>query len=175
MHLARKNNKNSIRWHIMAHLGIGWHNGVRYNMPAQNKRKRGDSFGVTDEKASDNILLEAASSGKLQRLLKKYLSSCRPSPDADPKKDPGRLPNLAGFCASLGCGCACLDELRDEFPRLADYLCAVFEDEALNAVRSSTLWNFHFKDRLGYFGGRSNEGEGELQLIFDHDIKEDGG
>ena len=123
-----------------------------------------------------NPLITAARKGKLCAKLKAYLAECRPPPEQMVKRGAvSKIPNLAGFCASLGCGCACLDELRDEFPRLADYLCAVFEDEALNAVRSSTLWNFHFKDRLGYFGGRSNEGEGELQLIFDHDIKEDGG
>jgi hypothetical protein len=107
--------------------------------------------------------------------LKKYLKSCRPAPDADPKKDTGRLPNLAGFCASLGCGTASVSRLREKYPQHFDYLCAVMEDEVLNSARSPALLNAYLKERLGY-GEKSNADATEQVLlpVFEHDILEDG-
>lgn len=122
---------------------------------------------------SENTLLSAAKDGSLPRKLKQYVKSCRPPPDADPKKD-GRLPTLAGFCGKLGCGTSAVAALQKEYPSLFAYLCAVLEDEALNSSRSPTIVNAYLKEHFGY-GEKNTEGEEDaVRLIFEHDILEDG-
>ena len=122
----------------------------------------------------ENALICAAKDGSLPRKLKQYIKSCRPPPDADPKKDSGRLPTLAGFCGRLGCGTASVDDLKRAFPSLFEYLCAVLEDEALNSTRSPTIVNAYLKEHFGY-GEKSTDSETDaVRLIFDHDILEDG-
>lgn len=127
------------------------------------------------KKAERNALIDAARDGSLPRKIKKYLSACRPPPDADPKKESGRLPTLAGFCSMLGCGLQSAEELAREFPVEFDYLCAVLEDEALNSARSPTLINTYLKERLHY-GERGDAvgADSVVQPIFEHDILEDG-
>ena len=135
----------------------------------------GDSIGMKRILQShENALLEAAKKGTLTKKLKAYVKSCRPPPDADPKKD-GRLPTLAGFCGSLECGVSAAAELQKEYPSLFEYLCAVLEDEALNATRCSpTIVNAYLKEHFGY-GEKQNEEQDEtVRLIFEHDILEDG-
>lgn len=122
-----------------------------------------------------DALLHAAAEGTLPRKLKKYLKECRPPPDSDPKKDPGRLPTLSGFCGMLGCGLQAAERMAQEYPSEYDFLCAVLEDEALNSARPPALLNAYLKERLGY-GERPDPhaDEGPLQPIFEHDILEDG-
>lgn len=124
---------------------------------------------------AEGALIQAARSGALPRKIKRYLSACRPPADADPKKEIGRLPTLAGFCSSLGCGLGAAEELAHTFPEHFDYLCAVLEDEALNSTRSPTLINTYLKERLRY-GERieATGGDAVVQPIFEHDILEDG-
>ena len=123
---------------------------------------------------AENALLRAAKNGSLSRKLKSYVKSCRPPPDADPKRDTGRLPTLAGFCGSLGCGTSAVLELQKQYPPLFAYLCAVLEDEALNSTRSPTIVNAYLKEHFGY-GEKATEPEDEaIRLIFEHDIREDG-
>lgn len=124
-------------------------------------------------------LVDAAREKKLEALLGAYLTECRPPPDADPKHPGGAFPNLAGFCRSLGGGLEEVEALRAFDPAAADYLCAVFEDEALNRspMLSPTVVSAYLKHRLGY--GEKPEATGgadagEVRLIFDHDISEDG-
>lgn len=124
-------------------------------------------------------LVDAVRKKQLAQLLERYLAQCRPQPDADPKHPGGAFPNLAGFCRSLGGGLEELDALRAFDPAAADYLCAVFEDEALNRspMLSPTVVSAYLKHRLGY--GEKPEAvsgaeAGEVRLIFDHDISEDG-
>ncbi len=123
-------------------------------------------------------LEEAVQSGKLGRYLSKYLRSCLPSPNADPKRDRGRFPNFAGFCRWLGCGLSEVDSLRLSSPAAYDYLCAVMEDEALNnAALSPTVTSAYLKRRLGYAEKSEAVSEttcGEVRVIFEHDISEDG-
>ena len=145
-------------------------------MLARN-RKRGDTRGVRKTKAEseENLLIRAANDRTLQSKLKKYLKSCHPPPDADPKKNPGRLPNLAGLCAFLGCGLGEVQEMKKLYPKLYDHLCAVLEDEALNFAHSPTLLGAYLKERLGYGDKREEEDDGEpLQPIYEHDILKDG-
>ena len=126
---------------------------------------------------NENPLLQAARSGRLNAKLTSYLDECRPPTDENPRRkrngaEDGRIPNLAGFCRSMGCGLSAFEELLDEFPQFADYLSAVFEDEALNAIRSPAFWNAHFKER---FGTRQVPSDDTAPvLVFEHDIEEDG-
>ena len=115
---------------------------------------------------------------RLPRLLEEYVASCRPPLDADPKKNPGRLANFAGFCRYIGCTLSELLRLREHNPVLFDRLCAVFEDELLNHSPSPTILSAYLKKRLGYADEeRESEQEiacREMRLIFEHDISEDG-
>jgi hypothetical protein len=130
---------------------------------------------MTNElRGSVSALIRAAKEGSLARKLKQYVKSCRPPPDADPKKE-GRLPTLAGFCGKLGCGIASVPELQKQFPEQFEYLCAVLEDEALNATRCSpTIVNAYLKEHFGYGEKAPDVEEEKVRLIFEHDILEDG-
>ena len=126
-----------------------------------------------------STMIKAAANGRLSRRLREYLASCRPPLDADPKKNPGSFPNLAGFCRYLGCGMSAAEELRVAYPAQYDFVCAALEDEALNFSLSPTVLTAYLKQRLGY--GEKSEASsagsaecGQLQLIFEHDIEEDG-
>lgn len=124
-------------------------------------------------------LVEAVRKKKLDRLLKSYLTECRTPPNTDTKRSGGSFPNLAGFCRFLGGGIEDFDALRAFDPAAADRLCSVFEDEALNCSQllSPTVVSAYLKHRLGY--GEKTEAPsgaeaGEVRVIFDHDINEDG-
>ena len=129
-------------------------------------------------KCTTNPLLKAAAGGRLRKKLEGYLSSCRPPPDADRKKDHGLFPNLAGFCRFMGCGVGAAEELRTSDPDAYDLLCAVLEDEALNFSISPTVMSAYLKQRLGYGekpdAPASSAECGEMRLVFEHDILEDG-
>ncbi len=122
-------------------------------------------------------LEEAVTGGKLNSYLKRYLKSCKAS-DSTGKKGGGRFPNPAGFCRWLGCGISEMETLRLTHPEEADRLAAVMEDEALNtALLSPTVVSAYLKRRLGY--GEKPEAAagaecGELRVVFEHDIFEDG-
>ncbi|HBF14712.1 MAG TPA: hypothetical protein DDW30_03330 [Clostridiales bacterium] len=125
------------------------------------------------------VLTDAVRKKKLGKLLEDYLAECRPPPDADPKHSGGSFPNLAGFCSYLGCGIDEFEALRTTDPATADYLSAALEDAALNRspMLSPTVVSAYLKHRLGY--GEKSEAvssadAGEIRLIFDHDISEDG-
>lgn len=125
-----------------------------------------------------NTMLRAATNGKLAKKLEEYLTSCRPPPDADPKKSLGAFPNLAGFCRYMGCGLGELTEMRECYPELYGRVCAVLEDEALNFSLSPTVLTAYLKQRLGY-GEKPDSADsatecGEMRLVFEHDILEDG-
>jgi len=121
----------------------------------------------------ETALIRAAKDGSLARRLKRYVKGCRPPPDADPKKE-GRLPTLAGFCGKLECGVSAVLDLQKQFPNQFEYLCAVLEDEALNATRCSpTIVNAYLKEHFGY-GEKAQYEEDSVRLVFEHDILEDG-
>ena len=125
-------------------------------------------------------LERAAESGRLRNYLKRYLRECRPPSGDEGKKGGGRLPNLAGFCRWLGCGVSEIETLRLSHPEAADWLNAVMEDEALNngAGVSPTLLTAYLKRRLGYASEKAEAGTltecGEMRVVFEHDIGEDG-
>ena len=120
-------------------------------------------------------LESAASAGRLPKLIERYLKFCRKSEE----KKGGRFPNLAGFCRWTGCGMDAVEQLRLTHPEDADYLVAVMEDEALNSpVLSPTVVGAYLKRRLAYgeraASASSSADCGEVRLIFEHDIAEDG-
>ena len=119
--------------------------------------------------------MESATNGSLSRKLKRYLKECHTSSVSDTKKESGRLPTLAGFCARMGCGTAAVTKLREVFPSCYDYVCAVLEDEALNSSRSPALINAYLKEHFNY-GEKADRALNELPVlpIFEHDILEDG-
>lgn len=123
-------------------------------------------------------LEEVAESGRLKKKIERYLRTCRAKDDNSKKG--GRFPNLAGFCRWFGCGLSTVEQLRLTHPEAVDYLIAVMEDEALNApVLSPTVVSAYLKRRLSYdektaTGSTSLADCGEMRLIFEHDIAEDG-
>ena len=65
--------------------------------------------------------------------------------------------------------------LAAKYPAAFDKLIAVFEDEAFNSDVSPTLLSAYLKKRLGYEKKEGSEiYEGEMKVVFEHDIMEDG-
>ena len=126
-----------------------------------------------------NRLRDACESGGFETLMEAYLAYCRLDGEragtAKGKRDGGRFPNTAGFCRFCGIGESELERIHRTYPEAWERLCAVLEDEALNSDLSATVLSVYLKKRLGY--DRTEEAErsdGQLRVIFDHDIGEDG-
>ncbi len=123
-------------------------------------------------------VLSHLSEKKILERLEDYLESCRPPPPSDGKKTTARLPNLAGFCRFLECGILEFDLLRGRSPALYGRISAILEDELLNFSPSPALLSTYLKKRLGYADAETNEHTedacGQVRLIFEHDIVEDG-
>ncbi|MBR2926978.1 MAG: hypothetical protein IKC31_05330 [Clostridia bacterium] len=123
--------------------------------------------GREDAEGETPMLLDA---------LQSYLDSCHSVQEPN-KKKASVFPNLAGFCRRLGEGLGWIESLRHSQPTLYDRICTVLEDEALNAELSPTVLTAYLKKRLGY--GEKSEATtsaecGQLRLVFEHDILEDG-
>ena len=93
-------------------------------------------------------------------------------------KSKERFPNIAGFARTLGVGVSTLKKIEGRWPELYGALLALFEDEALNSDRSATILNTYIKERLNF--GEKKEGGatlpmGDVHIVFEHDIEEDGG
>lgn len=127
---------------------------------------------------TEAALVRAAENGRLLGRLEAYVKSCRPT-EAESKKAVGAFPNLAGFCRFLRCGMSAMEALRVACPTVHDYVCTVLEDEALRFSLSPTVMSAYLKQRLGLgekpteSGARSTDC-GQLRLVFEHDIMEDG-
>lgn len=123
-------------------------------------------------------MLDAAADGRLSGWLGDYLDHCKTTSGTDGRREKSVFPNLAGFCRFIGCGIRAIQELRKAYPEIHDRICATFEDEALNSSLSPTLLSAYLKLRLGYGereGDTATPAEcGQLRLVFDHDILEDG-
>ncbi len=88
-----------------------------------------------------------------------------------------RFPNIAGFARKLGVGVSSIKNIESRWPDQYGALLAIFEDEALNSDKNATILNTYIKERLNF--GEKKEGEatlpmGNVQLVFEHDIGEDG-
>ena len=121
---------------------------------------------------------KALAEGRLWEYLDAYLERCRES-SKDAKRGSGGFPNLAGFCRYLGCGLQEAEAFRSSYPAEADRINTVLEDEAFNngGQLSPTLLSAYLKHRLGY-GDKSEAVSGtdcgEVRVVFEHDISEDG-
>ena len=113
---------------------------------------------------------------RLLDLLEEYVAACRPPPEADAKKTTGKFANLAGFCRFLGCGISYLQKLCSDVPRLYDLICTTLEDELLICFPSPSLLAYYLKKRLGYDEKEESSSAscGQMRLVFEHDILEDG-
>ena len=112
-------------------------------------------------------------------LAEQYIDACLKYSDVSlaDKKSKGRFPNLAGFARMLGIGVEDLRSIKKKWPDQYGAMLALFEDEALNSDRSATVLNAYIKERLEF--GEKREGGatlpmGDLKIIFEHDISEDG-
>ena len=131
---------------------------------------------------NENSLQYACENGTLDKLIEEYLSSCTETCDAGEasgkkcsKKLRRRFPNVAGFCRYFHIGDVEYERLCAKYPEDFARLKLVFEDEALNSEISPTILSAYLKKRLGY--EKSSGGEiydGQLKVVFDHDILGDG-
>ena len=121
----------------------------------------------------------ACCSGTLSELVEEYLSDCAAQREDIAKKTSKKavrgFPNVAGFCRYFHIGESEYAALEKKYPEDFDYLRAVFEDEALNSDISPTVISAYLKKRLGYERGYGGEiQDGQLKIVFEHDILEDG-
>lgn len=131
----------------------------------------------------EEISLEAAcKNGEIYLLLEEYIRSCYESYETleedskrSAKKGKRRFPNAAGFCRYCKIGEGEYDSLAEKYPLEFERIQAVFEDEALNSEVSPTLLNAYMKKWIGYEKSpKTQVCDGQLKIIFDHDIMEDG-
>lgn len=88
-----------------------------------------------------------------------------------------RFPNIAGFARILGVGVSAFRIVEENWPEQYSAMLALFEDEALNSDKNATVLNTYIKERLKF--GEKKEGGallpvGDLKVVFEHDIAEDG-
>lgn len=128
------------------------------------------------EESNELERLEAMyADGRLWAALEDYVCRC-----VDEKvKDKRRFPNAAGLARHLEVSVAALRQFGEREPEAYGRICAVLEDEALNADASVMLISAYLKQRLGYGDRETEEGssravEEPLKLVFEHDILTDG-
>ena len=119
---------------------------------------------------------------ELTDIAEKYVNDCKTKDTTfDGKvgkpKSLERFPNLAGFARFLGVGVSNVKSIESKWPEQYGALMAIFEDEALNSDKNATILNTYIKERLNF--GEKKEGGatlpvGNVQLVFEHDMSEDG-
>ena len=119
--------------------------------------------------------------GRAEELAEEYVVSCNEAladtseTGKGTRKKKGRFPNLAGFCRYVGVRDADLSSIKLKYPREFDRIRMILEDEALNSDVSPTILAAYLKKRLGYEKTDSSEiYDGQLKIVFEHDIMEDG-
>ncbi len=120
-----------------------------------------------------------ASATRLPGLLYQYLEDCHGDAGHGEGKKGSNLPfpNLAGFCRWLGVGLGQVERLRLTHPEVYDLICTVLEDEVWNSAQSASLIATYVKQRLwreSVEGRSETVDQGQLRLVFEHDIREDG-
>ncbi len=133
----------------------------------------GDSNGIKKDAVSRSRraarpqpgrLIRAAGDGSTLRLAAEYI-----------KCNSGRsqLPNIAGFCRSLGVSVGEFEGLRRSHPDVYGTLCAVFEDEALNSDVPASVLTLYMRGRLDYSEKRDAD-DAPVTVVFQHDVLNDG-
>ena len=148
---------------------------------------------------STESIEEACELGILEMLADEYILSCYACENRENETKEGeteelgrkkqrkksvsdggkrKFPNVAGFCRYYGIGRGKYERLSKKYPDEFEKLSAVFEDEALNSEISPSLLSTYLKRRLGYDESSdapcSEIDTGQIKLIFDHDVFEDG-
>ena len=128
--------------------------------------------------ARDGDVERACLEERLDVLAEEYIDFCKSAADADKKtskKSAGRFPNVAGFCRYFRIGASEYECLAQKHPAEFEKLYAALEDEALNSEVSATILSAYMKKRLGYDREPEREiSDGQLKIVFDHNIMEDG-
>ena len=115
---------------------------------------------------------------RLEVLAEGYVAFCKSISEGEKKssgKGMGRFPNVAGFCRYFRIGASEYECLARKYPAEFEKLHATLEDEALNSSVSPTILSAYMKKRLGYDrDGEREISDGQLKIVFDHNIMEDG-
>ncbi len=135
------------------------------------------------QKCGVGLLEDACRRKTLNRVLEKYIKSCRCEDDEDEltlekerkKRSNGRFPNIAGFCRFNRTSVEELEELSLKYPYEIAEIYAIFEDEALNSGLPPAILSAYLKKRLGYEKDNTRKEEsGQMSIRFEHDIFNDG-
>lgn len=116
--------------------------------------------------------------GELNCLAEQYIHSCIcVDGEQESKRSFKRFPNIAGFARVLGIGVGDFIIVEQGWPEQYGAMLALFEDEALNSDKNATVLNTYIKERLKL--GEKKEGGatlpvGDVKIVFEHDIAEDG-
>ena len=128
--------------------------------------------------AKESEIERACEEEHLETLAEEYIAFCKSVSDAEKKpsrKSAGRFPNVAGFCRYFRIGATEYECLAQKYPAEFEKLYATLEDEALNSDVSPTILSAYMKKRLGYDRESEREiSDGQLKIVFDHNIMEDG-
>lgn len=136
-----------------------------------------------NQKSGTDALREVCRRGTIDRVLARYIKTCRPevgdtAEDGTKRrtanKIQGRFPNLAGFCRHQGIGLEGLRALAEEFPEQIERLYVTLEDEALNGGLPPPILSAYLKKRLGYDRDEAGSTEEAPTVRFEHDIFSDG-
>ncbi|MBO7249736.1 MAG: hypothetical protein J6V42_00490 [Clostridia bacterium] len=115
---------------------------------------------------------------RLSALAEEYIAFCKNTAECEKKtskRGGGRFPNVAGFCRYFSIGASEYECLAQKYPAEFERLSVAFEDEALNSDVSPTILSAYLKKRLGYDRESEREiSDGQLNILFDHNIMEDG-
>ncbi len=125
----------------------------------------------------DCLLENACAQNMLDCLIEEYIVFCRVQAiDSEKKsKSKAKFPNVAGFCRYFGISEREYRRLSDKYSEDFGRLRAVLEDEALNADISPTVISAYLKKRFGYDRATEAEEDGRvLNIVFEHDVSEDG-
>ncbi len=140
-----------------------------------------EAFMEQKEGGGESLLEYACRQGILHTLAEEYIVFCAETSEDSAgerkreKKKKKRFPNVAGFCRYFHIGELEYGSISSRYPEEFDRLSAIFEDEALNSEVSPTVLSAYLKKRLGYEkSGGSEVCDGQLRVVFDHDIGEDG-
>ena len=125
---------------------------------------------------------EACQRGKLDRVLEKYLESCRVTADEEDTqckrtrtRPSGKFPNIAGLCRYYRISVEDIRAIAKKFPAEIARLYAVFEDEALNSGLPPAVLSAYLKKRLGYDNDTGGDADSaEIYVRFEHDAYADG-